>query len=184
MENEPRREAPGAAPQSPDFRTVYRSELGYVWATLRRLGAPASDLEDLTHEVFMAAFRKWSDYDARRPIRPWLFGFVYRILLDHRRKGQTAREVIEAPPDRVDPAAAPDDSLVAREEQALFAAALDTLDPERRAVFVMHDVDGHRGPEIAAAIGIPLNTVYSRLRLAREQLAQVVKRLRLKRGEA
>jgi RNA polymerase sigma-70 factor (ECF subfamily) len=61
--------------------------------------------------------------------------------------------------------------------------ALDELDLAQRAVFVMHDLDGVAIPEIASMLGIPLNTAYSRLRLARTAFDRAVRRLRAKRGE-
>ncbi len=69
-------------------------------------------------------------------------------------------------------------ALVDAANRSLVAQALDTLDLDRRAVVVLHDVDEVSVPEIAAALGIPLNTAYSRLRLGREALSAAVKRLR------
>ena len=53
-----------------EFKRMYRDELRYVLSTLGRLGAPSAEVEDLCHEVFMAAFRKRRDFDPARPIRP------------------------------------------------------------------------------------------------------------------
>ena len=58
--------------------------------------------------------------------------------------------------------------------------ALDVLDLDKRAVFVMHEIDGTPIPAVATALGIPVNTAYSRLRLAREAFTAQVKRLRLR----
>ena len=71
--------------------------------------------------------------------------------------------------------------LPPRQYYALFEA-LETLDLERRAVIVMHDWDGEPMPEVARALGIPLNTAYSRLRLARQDLGVAVKRVSRTRG--
>jgi RNA polymerase sigma-70 factor (ECF subfamily) len=71
-----------------------------------------------------------------------------------------------------------DERLVAGERRALLSAALETIPIERRAVIVMHDIDGLPIPEVAETLGIPANTAYSRLRLARAELATAVKRLR------
>jgi RNA polymerase sigma-70 factor (ECF subfamily) len=73
-----------------DFPSMYRRELGYVWKVLARLGVPSTDREDVAHDVFVAAFRQWQAYDQTRPIRPWLFGFAYRIVLDRKRKSKIA----------------------------------------------------------------------------------------------
>ncbi|HEX2671205.1 MAG TPA: sigma-70 region 4 domain-containing protein [Polyangiaceae bacterium] len=47
----------------------------------------------------------------------------------------------------------------------------------------MHEIDGCPIPEVADALGIPLNTAYSRLRLARQDFADGLRRERLRRGE-
>ena len=163
-----------------DFRGVYDAELTYVWHTLRRLGVHERDLEDLCHDVFVVVFRHLADYDPRRPIRPWLFGIAFRVASDYRRSARVRREVTGATRE-VASAAPPADEEVARQQGlALVAQALATLDLDRRAVLVMHDIDGHVMPEIAAALGVPLNTAYSRLRLARADFAVAVRRAQRK----
>jgi len=159
------------------FRAIFEHEFDYVWNTLRRLGVPPRDLEDLTHEVFVAVHRQLPHYDSSRPLRPWLFAFGFRIASDYRRRAHNRLEILEEN-DVADAAPAADAQLAAREDRALVAAALDTLDLDRRAVFVLHQLDECPVPEIAASLGIPLNTAYSRLRLAREQFAKAWKRLR------
>ena len=63
---------------------VYRAEFKPVWRVLARLGVPPGSIEDLVHEVFLTAHRKWADYDPARPARPWLFGIAYRKAADFR----------------------------------------------------------------------------------------------------
>jgi RNA polymerase sigma-70 factor (ECF subfamily) len=172
------------SPAAPAFRAVFEAEFDYVFHTLYRLGVRRADLEDLTHEVFVAVHRALADYDPARPLRPWLFGIAFRIASTHRRRAHHRRE---QPDERAGeaPDATPlaDEQLAGEESRRLLLAALDALPIERRAVVVMHDLDGCSAPEIAGAIGVPLNTVYSRLRLGREQLGAAVKRLRLRRGD-
>ncbi len=165
--------AAGATPV--DFRAVYAAEFGYVWNTLRRLGVQARDLEDLCHDVFVVVFRNLDAYDARRPMRPWLFGIAFRVASDYRRSARHRREVPREPTDVPSPSPAADDLVMRRERQHLVVRALEALERGRRAVFVMHDIDGHVMPDIAAALGIPLNTAYSRLRLARADFAAAVR---------
>src|SRR6185436_7362521 len=143
-----------------------------------------ADLEDLTHDVFVIVYRSLPEYDPKRPLRPWLFGMAYRFASDYRRRAQHRREVVDdrrvEPIDRAPPA---DEQLAAQQARQLVIDALDAVELDRRAVLVMHDIDGHGVPEIAQALEIPLNTAYSRLRLAREQFKAAVQRLRLRRGE-
>jgi RNA polymerase sigma-70 factor (ECF subfamily) len=165
-----------SAQRPPDLPTIYRSEFAYVWKTLRRLGAPPSDLEDLAHDVFVVVHRHLGDYDPSRPLRPWLFGIALRVVSDFRRLGRNLREVAAERIDVVDKAPSPDQRMEEVEARAFLMRALDTLDLDRRAVFVMHAFDEMPVPEIAAALSIPLNTAYSRLRLARADVAACLKR--------
>jgi RNA polymerase sigma-70 factor, ECF subfamily len=73
---------------------------------------------------------------------------------------------------------------MAREEDlALLVRALEHVDLDRRAVLVLYELDGVPMKEIAASLGIPVHTGYSRLRTAREELAISLRRLRKREGE-
>ena len=163
-------------PPGVDFPAVYRAEFDYVWSTLRRLGVDERDAKDLCHDVFVIVFSNFDSYDSRRPIRPWLFGIAFRVASDYRREARHHREV---PVTREAPAPSPaaDEVILRNERQRLVLAALELMDLDKRAVFVMHDIDGHVMPDIAATLAIPLNTAYSRLRLARADFAAAVARL-------
>lgn len=164
-----------------EFRALYESEFDYVFHSLRRLGAKDGDVEDLAHDVFVAFYRGRAEFDRRRAVRPWLFGIAFRVASDYRRRARHRFEVSGEEREHADGAPGAEERLVSAEEQALIREGLDALDLDRRAVFVMHELDGHAMPEIAAALGVPLNTAYSRLRLAREQFTLVVRRRRLQR---
>lgn len=168
-------EAPADSAQHLDFRDVYEAELDYVYHSLRRLGVADRDLEDLIHEVFFAFYRGRDHYDPARPLRPWLFGIAFRVASDWRRRAQQRYEI---PDEReaADHAPGADELYAACERRRLVARALDTLDLDKRAVFVMHELDGFTMPEIAQVIAAPLNTLYSRLRLAREEFTAFVRR--------
>ena len=164
---------------SVDFRSVFESEFSYVWSSLRRLGVPEMDLKDQTQEVFLTIHNILGDYDPARPMRPWLFGIAYRIALRYRALARHRRELLtdDVPETKVDDDGA-DEALVLRERQRLVLTAIDSIDLGKRAVFVMAEIDGHTMPQIAQVLGIPLNTAYSRLRLARDEFAAAVRRLR------
>lgn len=167
-------------PTTENFSELFRSEFGYVWNSLRRLGIAASDLEDVTHDVFVTVYKNLEKYDPSRPLRPWLFGFAFRIASDHRRLARHRREVLDDTRLEVgDEAPLPEEQVGRFEEQQLVTRALGALEPDRRAVFVMHDIDGCPMPEIAASLGIVVNTAYSRLRLARQDFKQAIGRLNL-----
>lgn len=169
---------------APSFRALFLEHASYVASSLRRLGIRERDLEDLTHDVFLAVYRRFKDYDPQRPIKPWLFGFAVRIALGHKRRKSYSREVatadVEAAAAGMPGGSAPaaDEEVAARQSRSLVLAALGAVSEERRPVFILHDIDGVPMPDIASSLGIPLNTGYSRLRLARSEFAAAVHRIR------
>jgi RNA polymerase sigma-70 factor (ECF subfamily) len=153
---------------APRFEQVYRDHASYVVHSLRRLGVAERHLEDVAHDVFIAVHRKLSEFDPEKPLKPWLFGFCFRMSLDHRRLAAHRRELLEdAPADDASPGASPEDAAASSEARARVLDALARLPDEQRAVLVLHDIDGVAMPHIAQALETPLNTAYSRLRLAR-----------------
>lgn len=163
-----------------DFRTLFELESPYVLRTLRRLGVTDRDVEDMAHEVFLAVHRELGKYDRARPIRPWLFAFCFRIASHHRRK--TRRETVQDVADvAIDPGDGADTLLDRERKRRLVLVALDELELDRRAVFVLHELDGLTCNAIAESLEIPLGTVYSRLRLAREDFTAKMHRLRARR---
>jgi len=173
-----------SSPRRPDMGVIFDEHFDYVWNVLRRLGVRDDDLEDLSHEVFLKVHARLDDYDATRPMRPWLFGFAYRVAADHRRLARHRLEVLGSPVEAVDPMRPADERIETVEDLALLDAALDKMDVERRAILVLHDVEELPVPTIAKELGIPVNTAYSRLRMAREQLTATLTRLQRRRGAA
>jgi RNA polymerase sigma-70 factor (ECF subfamily) len=164
----------------PSLGEIYRAEVPYVWTFLSRLGIRAGDLEDLTQEVFTRFFERLRSYDPARPLRPWLLGIAFRVALDFRRLTRHRVEVLTDPgrialaASATCPTPAP---LLAIQRRELIQRALQDLPFERRGVFVMHELDGQPVAEIAAALELPINTIYSRLRVAKAEFVAAVLRL-------
>lgn len=158
------------------FADVYAAELAWVWRTLWRLGVRERDLEDVAHDVFVVVHRKLHDYDPARPLRPWLFGICFRTALDQRRKSAHSREIPSEHDDRVADDHAVDAATVVehKQNQALVQRALASLPLEQRAVFVLHELEGMAIPLCVDILESPLNTLYSRLRLARAAFTRFV----------
>lgn len=161
-----------------EFDPLYRAELPYALRTLRRLGVCEADLDDAAHEMFVAVYVKLDAYDDTRPVRPWLFGFAYRIARDFRRRHdrrQTEPLNDEMVGTGLD--ATPDLALERRQKQRLAVRCLAALPEDKAAILVLHELDGLAVPEIALLLSIPINTAYSRLRLAREAFETVACRM-------
>ncbi|HEY4013306.1 MAG TPA: RNA polymerase sigma factor [Polyangiaceae bacterium] len=164
------------------FREVFEAEFDYVWATLRRLGVDARELEDVAQDVFVSVYRRLDSYDRARPLRPWLFAFAFRCAADWRRLARHRIEVLTDCEKRPSASPAADDVVAHAEERVLVQHALDAVPVARRAVLVLHDFDEVPMKQIARALSIPLFTTYSRLRVARREFGEAVRRLRAERG--
>jgi RNA polymerase sigma-70 factor (ECF subfamily) len=185
MGAEPVREQEAQAPPGAvGFTEIFERELGYVWHALRRLGVAGRDLEDVTQQVFLQVHRQLAAYDPRRPLRPWLFAFAFNAASNYRALARHRVESSAPAPEMSDPNPAADEQLISHQERELAELALEHVALDRRGVLLLHEIEGHSIPEIAGALGIPLNTAYSRLRVARREYERAVRRLRVQRGEA
>jgi RNA polymerase sigma-70 factor (ECF subfamily) len=157
----------------------------FIWRSLRRLGVPHAQVDDATQEVFLVAARRLDDIDGARE-RSFIFGVTMRVASDARRTRARARE--RADQTAIDSAVSTGPTaerlLGEQQDRALLDMALDALDDETRAVFVLFEIEGLTSPEIASLLGIALGTVASRLRRGRERFHAAAARLRaqLERG--
>ena len=174
-------QSPLVCPEPPPFEEVFRTHFAYIWTLLRRLGVAQRDLEDVAHEVFIQALRGLSEYDANRPLRPWLFGITLNAASNYRRLARHRLELVERLPEVGSGVADAEGQLMLAQERALLEEALLRLPLERRAILILHEIEGHAVPEVARIVDIPLNTAYSRLRLARKDFAKAVKHLQQQR---
>lgn len=161
------------------FRSMYEAHVDFVWRNLRRLGVCAAEADDKAQEVFVIAHRRFADFEDRgHGPRAWLFQIVLRVASDARRHRRRHPE----DPDGGDSLqhqrveASQQDELARREALSRLDRALETIDVARRAVLVLHEIEEMTAPEIAEILGIPLNTVYSRLRVARTELESALAR--------
>ncbi len=169
--------AAGAEQEALDVDQVYGEHADFVWRSLQRLGAPEADLEDLLQEVFVVVHRKRASFDGRSKLTTWLFGIALRVVRAHRRRARFRRERATAlPPEGVD-RRTPEREAETRQAQRRLAQVLDALEPQRRATFVMFEVEGLPTRTIAELTGVPVGTVHSRLHLARRDFARALTRL-------
>lgn len=158
-----------------DVAQVYAEHVRVVWRFLSSLGVRDADLEDLCQEVFLVVHRRLAEFDGLHPITTWLYAICLRVASAHRRKAHMRYErIVEDPPDFAVDATQTDD--VARAEaQRFLRRALDALDEEKRAVFVLFELEMQPMTEVARAVGAPLQTAYARLYAARQQIERAAR---------
>lgn len=158
------------------FEQAYDVHFHFVWRTLRRLGVPAADLPDVTQEVFLVVHRRLPYFEQRSRMTTWLFTICLHAARDRRRKAHVRHEIPHAELEAEDPSQSPASRLERSDDLALFEAGLGNMNLDQRAVFLLFEIEGERSDDIARALRIPLGTVYSRLRLAREAFRRGVTR--------
>lgn len=171
-------------------RELFDSHLPFVWRNLRRLGVPESLVEDAAQDVFLVVHRRWDTWQAERSaLETWLFGIVLRVAHNHRRAQRRRlawllpsqdHQIREAP----STADGPVEHLFRREAVATFERAVEGIDPDKRAVFLMVDVEQMTVPEAARELDINLNTAYWRLRKARMAFRRALARSRTHSNDA
>lgn len=162
-----------------DAEALYRAHADFVARFLLRLGAHGQDVPDLLQEVFLVAHRRGGFVLDRAKPTTWLAEISFRVFSDRRKKSRRKLEdsdsetVIMAPSQ----ASSPSERTEKREALARVQSALDTLTPEKRAVFVLYELEGESCDSIAQGLGIPVGTVYSRLHSARRDFARAHDRI-------
>jgi RNA polymerase sigma-70 factor (ECF subfamily) len=163
---------------TPSFDHVYRSRFDDVARWVRALGATPADIEDLTQEVFIIVRRKLASFDGLN-----LPGFLYRItqrtVRDHRRSAWVRRLLGRRAP-LADLAAREPSALQVlheRERQRVVEGILAEMSEKRRTTFVLFEIEGYSGEEIAQIQSLPLKTVWTRLHHARKDFIRMVSQL-------
>jgi RNA polymerase sigma-70 factor (ECF subfamily) len=158
-------------PTAPSIEMVFRQEAAFVVRTVRRMGAPACDVEDLAQQVFVVLQTRPELLRGGASPRSVLFGVLRRVVSDHRRKRRaTAPFDGEQHPQEPEQEA----ELDRRRARARLDRALDELDDARREIFVLYELEDLAMPEIAEIIGVPLQTAYSRLHSARSTVRKAL----------
>jgi len=166
-------EVPPQAPP-PALRALFDQHYDFVLRSALRLGVTRAAVDDVVQETFIVAGRRLDDFEGRSSVRTWLFGILMRVAHTERRgelrRQRRAAVALEAAPTAEDP--------YARKEAAdTLHRLMATLDEDRRAAFILADVEGLTAVEIAEGLGVNVNTIYARIRAARKQLAEAYRRL-------
>jgi RNA polymerase sigma-70 factor (ECF subfamily) len=163
---------PALAGDTPlDFEVVYVKYFHHVSRWARALGGLSADLDDLTQEVFLVVRRKLTDFDG--PSLPaWLYGITRKTVSDYRRRA-FVRRLLSGASRSLDSSTEPDHEpalqpLERWEARRILRRVLGRMSNVRRTAFILFEVEGYSGEEIAQLEQIPLATVYTRLHHARK----------------
>ena len=179
--SDPSTDRPRAPPsvEVPAFDTLYDTYFPYVWRAVQRLGVPSSQVDDVVQEVFIVVHRRLGDFEARSTLKTWLYGIALRVARVHRARSRRVQgEALDLDHASAPERTRPDRQAANAEAARVVQAILDGLDEDQREVFVLAELEQLYAPEIARVLDVKLNTVYSRLRLARAAFAEGAARQR------
>ena len=161
------------------LRRIVEAHFDFIWRSLRRLGVAEHSVDDAAQQVWIVAARKLTTITPGQE-RAFLFGTALRVASDARRSASRRREVLGDGEDEgpIDQAPRADQQLDAHRARALLDDVLAAISIELRAVFVLYELEELPIPEIASLVGVPVGTASSRLRRARAEFQQIVKRMR------
>lgn len=160
------------------IEAVYAEHFRYVWRCLRALGVSDALLDDAVHDVFVVVQQKLATFDGAAPITTWLYAIALRVARRYRLKARrdawrfapeadAGVDGEDANPHAAAATANAEQTLEHGERLELARRALDRLDDDKREAFVLSQVEQKSAPEIAEILGVPVNTVYSRVRAAK-----------------
>lgn len=164
------------------FAAVYREHAAFVWRSLRRLGVREADAEDVAQDVFLVVHKKLAEFRGER-MKSWIFAIAVRVAADYRKRAYVRNEITEPP--AIEPSTGETQTATLDRERAivLLESVLAALDDDKRAVFIAYELEGLPMAEIAASLDCPLQTAYSRLHAAREQIRLSIERWKRQSGE-
>jgi len=167
------------APSPVDFDEIYSRWFHEVSRWVRAFGGLDADLDDLVQEVFLVVRRKLSHFDGKN-LPGWLYRIAQRTVSDYRRRAwfrrffQPERQAFEQV---VDPAPSPESNVERRDAERIVVGVLSKMSPTRRTAFILFEIEGYTGDEIAELEGVPVKTVYTRLHYARKDFCRLVEQL-------
>ncbi len=169
-----------SAPEPRAFRAFFRTHYAFVWRCVRRMGVAEGELDDVVQEVFLAAHRERDRFEGRSSIKTWLYGIAVNRARMHQRS-QARRRKRQHDGGALMVATPPTDLVTRHAAVDLLDRLVATLDPPKREVFVLIELEDVPAKDVAAQLGISINTVHSRLRLARGRITTEVRRMRARR---
>lgn len=166
------------------FERVYDDHVEFVWRSAHRLGVEDAAIDDVVQHVFLVAHRRLAEFEGRSSMKTWLFAILLRAVREHRRTLRRKSPHWFSEPADVEAVvdesrfANPEDAASQREASRIIDRLLESLDGDKRVVFVMMELEQMSAAEVSEATGLDPKAVYSRLRAARTDFERVASRMR------
>jgi RNA polymerase sigma-70 factor (ECF subfamily) len=159
------------------FREVFRCHRADVARLVQRMTGRPADLEDIVQEVFLQVYRSIKDFRGQSRFSTWLYRVTVNVVLMQRRAAKSRPVLHEAADDAfgADVHDLPDDQVARARRVSAFYRLLDRLSDKKRAVFVLHELEGLSPSEIAKIVSAPVLTVRTRLFYARRELLALLR---------
>jgi RNA polymerase sigma-70 factor, ECF subfamily len=169
----------------PNFERLYEQYVDFVWRSARRLGVSDDALDDVVQKVFLVVHRQLAGFERRASYKTWIFSIILRVVQDHRRhlRRKVPAWLVSADDALLDHVIdtqqpSPFDAVVQADAARLVEELLGALDDDKRAAFVLAELEQMTLPEIAQATGVNVKTIHSRLRAARIEFERAADRWR------
>jgi len=160
------------------FREIYDHWFDHILKWLYAFGVPSSDTEDLAQEIFLVVRRKLARFDGTN-LAGWLYRITQLTVRDHRRRSWFKNLVVRRREIDLTELShggeSPERRYEQRENRRIFQELMDKMSEKRRTTFVLFEVEGYSGQEIAEMHDVPLGTVWTRLHHARKDFRRLVK---------
>lgn len=157
------------------FEEIYKKEFAFAWRTMRGLGVEPAYIDDAVQDVFIVVHRRLSDLRPGISTRSWVFGIVRRVARDYRRSQKRKGVRVSLHENLMSGAElGPHESASRNQALKIVEEFAGTLDEQRRAIFVLSELEQMPVSEIAATLGLNPNTIYSRLKVMKRKLKDIV----------
>ncbi len=165
------------------FAEIYDKWFDQVTRWVSALGGPSGDVEDLTQDTFLIIGRRLPDFDGRN-LPGWLYRVAKSVVRDHRRRAWFKHLLFGvSAADDVASTQTPATLFEGQERQRILFQLLSKMNESKRETFILFEIVGNSGEEIAKLLDIPINTVWTRLHHARKEFYAHVTELQTKEGD-
>ena len=166
------------AGDEPAWRTFYEAHFNFVYRVARRLGTPEAEVEDVSQEVFLVAFRRLDSFSEGK-VSTWLYRIAANVV-SARHRGRRVRRLFlqlfsRAGAQTQTGPLRPDQAVESTEVEQGVQEILERMGAKKREVFALFELEGLSGDEIAERVACPVETVWSRLHYARREFEKLAR---------